>query len=243
MEKEMTREYFVSAGEANPEGELSISVLTNKIIEIATAHANSLHIGNPDMTDICGGWVLGRLTIEMNKWPGINSDYSITTWIEGWNRHFSYRCFEINDSKGNTLGFARTVWMIINLKTHENLGLAHFSIPDNLISDRKCPIPLQKKHALSPQADVIPHTFTYTDIDFYRHVNTVRWIETLLNRFPLSHFDNNRLSRMEISFMREGRYGDNVLIHQLKRADGVYEFAISREETPLVHSRFTFSSR
>jgi len=243
MEKEISREYFVSAGDANPQGELSLSSLTNKIIEIATVHANSLHIGNPDMQDIGGGWVLSRLTIEMMQYPVINTSFTLTTWVEAWNRHFSARCFEISDAKGRTLGYARTIWMIINLESHENLGLAHFNIPPNLISDRPCPIPTQKKHAIAVGATHIDRRFTYTDIDFYRHVNTTRYLEIFLNLFSLEHFDRNRISRMEMSFMREGKYGQMATIYHSTREDEVVEMAISHDETPLVHARFTFRPR
>lgn len=59
--------YFLSAGETNAEQELSLPVLTTKIIDIATAHANSLGIGNPSMKEMKAGWVLSRLTIEIDR--------------------------------------------------------------------------------------------------------------------------------------------------------------------------------
>lgn len=243
MEKEMSDEYFVSAGEANPQGELSVSVLVNKIIELATAHANSLHIGNPDMREINGGWVLGRLTVDMLRWPPVNSAYRITTWIEGWNRHYSCRCFEVADTEGNVYGYCRTLWMIINLDSHENIGLAHFSLPEGLVSPRECPIPLQKKHQLNDASRTVMRRIEFTDIDYYRHVNTVRWIELLLDCYTLRHFDEMMLSRLEISFMREGHYGDDIGIRIYRRPDSVDEFALVREDTPLVHARLSFACR
>ena len=60
-----SEKYFLSAGEANAEQELSLPVLATKIIDIATAHANSLGIGNPDMADIHSGWVIRKSTIPM----------------------------------------------------------------------------------------------------------------------------------------------------------------------------------
>jgi len=65
MKQEYTESHFLSAGEVNAEGEMSLPILASKIIDIATAHANSLGIGNPDMPDTDMGWVLSRLTVEM----------------------------------------------------------------------------------------------------------------------------------------------------------------------------------
>ena len=117
MEKRFSQQFFVSANEANAQGELSAHILVTNIIDVATRHANALHIGNPDMTDTDGGWVLSRLTIEMSEWPKVNTHYRLTTWIESYNRHFSERAFRIDDVDGNTLGYSRTIWMVIDTKT------------------------------------------------------------------------------------------------------------------------------
>ena len=86
---EYTRVFFNSANESNPEQELAITVLVSNLIEIATAHANEIGIGNPSMAHLSAGWVLSRIAIDMEAYPPCNSNYQITTWIESWNRHFS----------------------------------------------------------------------------------------------------------------------------------------------------------
>ena len=73
MEKKISETYFLSAGDTNANGELSLLVLTSKIIDIATSHANSLGIGNPAMEHLGAGWILARLTIEIKKYPKANS--------------------------------------------------------------------------------------------------------------------------------------------------------------------------
>lgn len=57
MSSVFSQSFFLSAGEANAEQEISLALLTSKIIDIATAHANSLGIGNPSMEALgCGGF-------------------------------------------------------------------------------------------------------------------------------------------------------------------------------------------
>lgn len=65
--KRLERKFFVSANEANAQRELAAHILVTNIIDVATEHANQLRIGNPDMVSVNGGWVLSRLTIEMQK--------------------------------------------------------------------------------------------------------------------------------------------------------------------------------
>lgn len=256
-----TQTFFNSANESNPEGELAVNILVSNIIEIATAHANSLGIGNPSMAHLGAGWVLSRLTIEMSRYPKCNTSYKISTWVENWNRHFSTRDFEIEDHDGNTMGYARTVWMVLDMKTHENFGLSHLTLPENSVSDRECPIAPQAKHVEilpfdTPQSEVPAralkasvkeeqYTFKYNDIDFYRHVNTVRYVTLLLNRYSLDDFDKHFVKRLEMSFLHEGSFGDTVdiLRHDYTSLDSAYSLFSRKDNRPVIFARLSLSPR
>ncbi len=229
MDRKFTQTFFLSAGETDAEGRLSVPFLTSKIIDISTAHANSLGIGNPSMETKGCGWVLSRLALDMQRYPEVNETYSLTTWIEGWNRHFSERIIQVTSADGQTFGYARTVWMVLDTTTRESVGLSHLSIPEGLEIPGECPIPKQGRHILVLPADSqeepgkgyikanqdsFKYLIKYCDLDFYRHVNTVRYIALLLNRFPLDVWDKTEVSRMELAFMHELRFGQEVTVRR-----------------------------
>lgn len=220
MESFIEKTYFLSANDANAEGELSLTALTANIIDIATDHANSLGIGNPSMQQMKAGWILSRITIDLKKTPKVNSHYVLKTWIEDFNRHFSIRCFSIGSTDGEIYGFSRTIWLVIDTETHKNLGLSHLSLHEEMILGEKAPIPMQEKHfpivgendeltGKSIRATHSPshYTFKYCDLDFYRHVNTVKYVTLLLNQFSLEEHDATRIKRIELSFLHEASYG------------------------------------
>lgn len=228
---EYTKSWFVSAGDVNAERELSLPILTQSLIDLATNHANSIGIGNPYMPDSHTGWVLSRTCIEMNRFPSVDSDYSVTTWIENWNRHFSERCFSIADKEGNTVGYARQIWMVLDTVTHANAGLDRLPFKDEFISKRVCPIPRQGKHrqlilpsevtgkesrVVIAEPDPAEYTFLYSDLDGYRHVNTVRYVRILVDQFSLQIHDEFMIRRIEVSFLDEGAYGMTVEILKAK---------------------------
>ncbi|MCM1152374.1 MAG: thioesterase [Muribaculum sp.] len=250
--KEFTENFFLSAGEADAEKEMALPLLVSKLIDIATAHANALGIGNPNMPDPDTGWVLSRLTTDMERYPRVNESYSITTWIESWNRHFSQRAFMIADKEGNPLGYARSIWMVLNTKTRANAGLTALNLPPDSFSDRVCPIPKQLKHEKIGNGGLLPshpdthYRFKYCDLDSYRHVNTVRYVQLLLNQLPLETYDKFRMSRLELSFLHEARYGMEVTI---RRADSPLNnlhtafYIEDQEQTPILYARTLFSNR
>lgn len=216
MKKLFTQTFTVSAAECNAQGCLSLNSLVFRIITIATDHANSLGIGNPVMASIGAGWVLARLTLQMTGYPPAYTDYTITTWVETWNRRFSERCFEITAPDGHTLGYARSVWVVMGTDSHTNVGLDHLTLPDGIIADKPCPIARQSKYpamsADTPGVTVSVYTFRYTDIDFYGHVNTLRYLQLLQNRFPMQLYATHLLHRFEIAFMHECYYGETATI-------------------------------
>lgn len=240
MENELTQKFHCSAAECDAQRELSLLSLAGNLIEVATAHADSLGIGNAAMPG--SGWVLARLTIEMQQYPPALTDYSIVTWVEGWNRHFSERCFEVQDVEGRTLGYARSVWMVMDLEKHTNVGLEHLDLPYGLVSDRPCPIARQSRPRPLVDPQVHEYRFVYSDIDYYRHVNTLRYIQLLLNRFSLEQFDRNRLERFEIAFMHECYYGETGRV-ELSRNGQEYDMAITTERTAAIRGRLRFAPR
>jgi acyl-ACP thioesterase len=206
-----THEYFLAAGSCNAAGEMPITLLTARVIEVATEHANKLGIGYANLTKLGIGWVLSRLSIEMKRMPGINETYSLTTWIEGWNRMYSDRCMVVKDGAGEIIGYVRSVWVAIDIEKRTAADLSVLNA-DHLVSpEQECPIAKQRKlmPIVEPQRTVGVE-FGYCDLDFNRHVNSVRYIEHILNLWTPEFFDTHKIERFDIAYLQECHYGDSA---------------------------------
>lgn len=212
MNSKLSREYQAKPSECNAQQEVPLPLLVTQIIDIATDHANQLGIGFLNLTSQGYGWVLSRLTVEMRRWPQNGEKYVLSTWIESYNAHFSERNFSVVAESGETLGYARTIWTIIDLDSHKGMGTAGTVLPPEMIAGSDCPIPKHIRIRHFAPKHSVEYTFTYCDLDFYRHVNTVRYISLLLNQFSLEDFDTHILSRFDIAFAHEARYGETAVI-------------------------------
>lgn len=212
----LKKEWMVKPSECNAQQQLPLTILASQIIDIATDHANELGIGFLELEPLDLGWVLSRLSVEMKRWPVTGERYVLSTWIESYNPHFSERCFSVATPDGEILGYARTIWMIIDLKNHRSVGTGGTEVNAEMIAALGCPIPKIVRHKPFQPEKVTEYVFRYTDIDFYRHVNTVRYISLLLNQFTLEDFDTHILSRFEISFAHEARYGETAEIKSIE---------------------------
>ncbi|MEG2218729.1 MAG: thioesterase [Muribaculaceae bacterium] len=208
--KEYSHTFFLMPGDCNAQQHIPVTMLVSKIIEVATEHANSWGVGYATLITNNEAWVLSRVTIEMKRYPRVNEHYTLTTWVEAYNRHFSQRNFAISDDAGNEIGYARTVWVVINSTTRESVDISKFSYIINNISDRECPIDKQSKLRPVDSNRESKYRFRVTDIDFNRHVNSVRYVELLLNQWNLDFFDTHEIRRFEVAFIKECKYDMEV---------------------------------
>ena len=210
---EYSHRYFLAPGECTPEGEMPITLLLTRIIEVATEHADMWNIGYSTLSADNLAWVLSRVSIEMTQYPKVNRKYTFVTWVENTNRHFSFRNFKILDQDGSTLGYARTIWAVIDSKAREIVDISRFTFLKVVVSDHPCPISSPSR--LLPVADdhAKKHCFKYCDLDINRHVNSVRYVELLMNQLPLERYQSCFVKRFEIAYVRECLYNVEVTLN------------------------------
>lgn len=241
--REYCQSYILTAGECNAQGIMPVTLFGARVIEVATFHANELGVGYDRLIADGLAWVLSRLSIEMYRSPKVNERYTLRTWIEGFNRHFSERDFEMTDSRGEVIGHARSIWMAINIKERCGADLAMLEPLRASVSDRVCPIEkMPRLTALSGDGvQESVYRFRYCDCDFNRHVNTLRYMELLLNQWDMAFFDSHVVRRFDIAFMHEAKFGEEALVRVLPIADGcVYLAEICGDEGCYSRGRIQF---
>lgn len=226
--------YFLTPAECNPMGRMPVTLLINRLIEVATLHANVLGIGFASLVERNETWVLSRVATEMRRYPRWNEHYAIVTWVSSVNRLFSERDFEILDGEGAVIGHARTVWAVMNTQTRQVADISRLEWMRGIMPDKVCPV--EKPSRLRPLTafESVPYRFTYCDLDFNRHVNSSRYIELLLNQWDLNFHDTHRLTRFEIAYIREAVYGEEVEV-RIKAQDYAASAEASPQSEPLVY--------
>ena len=75
----------------------------------------------------------------------------------------------------------------------------------------------------------------YSDIDFNRHMNTIRYIEMIFDRLPIEAIGENRPFRLDIHFLNEAVLGEMLCITTAEQ-DGVLLFEIATDDKPCVRA-------
>lgn len=217
-------------------GHLTMGVLGNHLLNCAGFHATDRGFGIATLNEENYTWVLSRLAIELDEMPYQYEDFSIQTWVENVYRLFTDRNFAILDKDGKKIGYARSVWAMINLNTRKPadlLALHGGSIVD-YIADEPCPIDKPSRIKVTTQEVAATLTAKYSDIDINGHVNSIRYIEHILDLFPIELYQSKQIRRFEMAYVAESYYGDVLSFFQEEVDADEYHVEIKKNDTEVV---------
>lgn len=199
--------------------------LGNAMLNAADYHSADRSYGVAELNKMHRTWVLSRFAIEINEVPLAYDKLSIETWVEAAKKFFTSRNFAVSSRDGSKIyGYGRSVWAMIDTETRQPSDL--FSVHDGLIekyveTEKPCPIASPSRVVVGQDA-AFARSFKarYSDVDINGHVNSVKYIEHVLDLFDIDFYQQHHLQRMEIAYVAEAHEGDNLKLYRQELADG-----------------------
>lgn len=221
-------------------GRVTIPMIGNYLLHAASKHAADRGFGYSDMTERHTAWVLSRLAIEMTDYPTLSEPITLYTWVEEVGKLFTNRCFEWVNGEGKTFGFARSIWAAIDVETRRPTlldvqGLSAY------IADRPCPI--EKPGKITPvenDTEAELYRVKYSDLDINGHFNSIKYMEHLLDMFDMDMFRSKEVSRFEIAYQSEGKYGMELALHNAQSVPDKYNMAICHDGKAICRAAVTW---
>ena len=193
--------------------------LGNHLLNAADFHSNDRGYGMNYLMPRHKTWVLSRLAIEMQEMPKSYDKFTVETWVESAMKYFTSRNFKIcasasdvSEETEKVYGYGKSVWAMIDTETRQPVDI--FSIHDGLIkeyieTEKPCPIAASSRVKMGKDAELVRtiHTY-YNDVDVNGHINSVKYIEHVLDLFDLDYYKTHFLQRFEIAYVAESHQGD-----------------------------------
>lgn len=211
-------------------GRLTLGVLGNHLLNCAGFHATDRGFGIATLNEDNYTWVLSRLAIELEEMPYQYEKFTVQTWVENVYRLFTDRNFALLDKDGKKIGYARSVWAMINLNTRKPadlLALHGGSIVD-YVCDEPCPIGKPSRIKVASCEPAATLTAKYSDIDINGHVNSIRYIEHILDLFPIEKYRAKRIRRFEMAYVAESYCGDELSFFMDDTDEDVYQVEVRK---------------
>ena len=225
-------------------GCLTMGVLGNHLLNCAGFHAAERGFGIAELNENHYTWVLSRLAVEMEDMPHAYQKFSVQTWVENVYKLFTDRNFAILDEKGNPLGYARSVWAMISMETRKPADLLtlHGGGITEYICGKECPIDRPGRIKVSGEHPVCSYQAKYSDIDINGHVNSIKYIEHILDLFPMEMFREKTVRRFEMAYVAESYYGDTLTFYREQKSENEYDMEVKKNGTEVaVRSKVIFN--
>lgn len=217
-------------------GKLTMGVLGNHLLNCAGFHATERGFGMAELNENHYTWVLSRLAIELDELPLQYEPFSVQTWVENVYRLFTDRNFAVLDKNGKPIGYARSVWAMISTETRKPADLLtlHEGGILGYICHKDCPIDKPGRIKVTDGCLVGEHLARYSDIDVNGHVNSIKYIEHILDLFPMEQFKNRRIRRFEMAYVAESYYGDKLTFYREQLSENEYDIEVKKNGTEVV---------
>jgi acyl-ACP thioesterase len=213
--------FRVRSYETDQHGRLQPPILCKLLQEAATEHAALLGVAVEDLIDGGVAWVLSRLRLEVDRWPGPEEEIVVETWPEAANRLFTERRFKVSAGGGEELASASTLWLVLDLATRRPVRLPALVVEALAKHDLgRRPARPEELDPPDPVDRQIEFTVRRSDLDLAGHVNNTSYIEWAVEAVDDEVWMDHDLSALRISYLSECHHGETVVSQCSREAAG-----------------------
>ncbi|MGF9695716.1 acyl-[acyl-carrier-protein] thioesterase [Paenibacillus sp. MABNR03] len=224
METELpyTFNYRIGSSEADYKSLYRPSALLEHMQLAADRDLASMGITVSEMLDQGMGWMLITTDLTILRQARLEEDVSLQTWHKGNKGVMWLRDYVLTDAKGNPIAEARTSWALVDLEKRKILRPSALPLEVKSHPDLSLGAPPEKV-AFPPTLETKEEyrlMVRYSSTDSNGHMNNARYADVCCDALSSEEL-NNRLTRMQISYHREMRMQEELVVERTKAVDGV----------------------
>ena len=240
-EERKDRSLTVSPLQVDFQGFLSITELCDLLLETASLHATSVGFGFEDMHKENSAWVLTRLLIRIQEPAKVFDLVKIETWVDSMSTAFTTRKFNIRNGNGSVIASASSTWMLIDIKSRRPKLIEEGLFQYLLEPGKECltgqPAKIEKPKIMG---NPFLYRVKYSDIDIQNHVNSVKYLEWAIDQFPKTQFMQYRLYEVQINYLAETLFGDELEITSGQPAENEYILNMDNQRKTVCRASVTW---
>ncbi len=207
--------------------------LGNHLLNAADFHSNDRDFGMNYLNPIHKTWVLSRLAVEVDDMPSAYDRFDVETWVDSAMRYFTNRNFRISspdDSK--VYGYGRSVWAMIDTETRQPQNIMEIrdgEIERYIETEKECPLGPLSRVKIGKDIGLVRTIDThYSDVDINGHINSVKYIEHVLDLFGIDWYRAHRLKRFDIAYVAESHCGDRLNFYREPVGEDAFHVRITK---------------
>ncbi len=207
------------------------SAILETMQDVAGTHSMLLGCGREELVKKNIVWVLSRSELHIDRYPAVGEKVTVHTFPTPNRICFFPRYYIFTDIRGEMIGKAGTLWLLLDLTTRRMLppGDVGKLIPDN--RDLSVPMNLPATVGnLQGEEFLSEYTPVYTDLDVNGHVNNTRYADWLCNTLGIDLMTRYEPERIILNYNHEVLPGQRVELRRILR-DNEYRLSGKVEDT------------
>ena len=222
---------------ADSKGRMRPSNICSSMLNFAYRHADARGFGSTSSL----GWVIARMGVHVERVPLEKERLRVDTWIRNLYHGFTDRCVRMVDKDGNEVVSMIATFAMIDLETRTSVDLSGdigvamngCLVPDEQLALRRIP-----SINRTPVEEITfkrrPH---YSDIDVNGHMNSIRYIDHILDAMPIEYIKSHDLTDIVVAYMQEGSATEE-LAYGIKELEPDHYIVQVTKENGVAASRF-----
>ena len=207
------RDYNIHYYEVDIHKRALMTSIINYLGDMAMYQSEILGVGIEHLKKNNLAWVLYKWDITMDSYPLLNETIRVETYPYSFRKFYAYRKHEIFDVEGNRIGYASSVWFLINTNRRRPMKIMESMYEAYGIDD--------SNNAVIEIEDILPITAVdseksfqvrYSDIDTNMHVNNVKYVSWALETVPKDIVLNYELRSIKVTYEKETTYGETIKV-------------------------------
>ncbi len=223
--------YRLRSSDADASGRMSLPALINLMQDAAWQHAAALEASVEVLQAQGLTWVLSRMRVEIDRYPGMGESITLNTWPSGNERHYTFRDFRFLNEAGEEIGRGTTTWVVLDLKTRRPIPM-----PAEWHERTQPPAgcnPISRSMARWDPPEARPNSLrqkvSWQHLDINQHVNQTHYVRWALAPLPSAINREAGCREIDLIFRREILMGDALLLVAEPVGADEFSHAIYRE--------------
>ncbi|RLL47128.1 acyl-ACP thioesterase [Oceanobacillus piezotolerans] len=209
------KKYHVDLSDVDFKKKLKLSTLFSYFQDAASDAASNLGAGIDVLEDSGIAWILMRIRVDILRLPKWDEEIVIETWPLEPKRLEFERDYLVKDNDGNTIIRAVSAWVIMDrverkLMRSDSIALKYPTI----IEERAIHCKLGKLKKNGQLEKSYERVIGYSDVDFNGHLNNSKYIDFMMDCFPIEDHMKSSPKRLEVNFVNEVLPGETIILHK-----------------------------
>jgi medium-chain acyl-[acyl-carrier-protein] hydrolase len=207
------RNYNIHYYEVDIHKRALITSIIDYLGDMAMYQSETLGVGIDHLKENKMAWVLYKWDITMESYPLLNETIKVKTFAYSFRKFYAYRKYEIYDVEGNIIGYASSVWILINTDRRRPIRISRdmceaYGIDDNNGNALEI-AGIQDIDKIHEERNF---KVRYSDIDTNMHVNNVKYVVWALETVPKDIVLDYELKNIKVTYEKETTYGETIKV-------------------------------